>query len=129
MKKDSACHIGGRGDGRIVWKLMDGRGEGEYHIEGEHKGPSQQHNTARSTCRSSFHRKHPNSESWVMEKLGLCGLAEAGSEEMTEREIFLPSRLIELHKANVPSLILNLLPLDLITLLSVKLKLIRTEET
>lgn len=111
MKKDSACHIGGRGDGRIVWKLMDGRGEGEYHhIEGEHKGPSQRHNTARSTCHSSFHHKHPSSESWVMEKLGLCGLSEAGSEEMTERGIFLPSRLIELHKANVPSLILNLLP-------------------
>ena len=64
-----------------------------------------------------------------MEKLGLWGLAEAGSEEMTDRGIFLPSRLIELHKANVPSLILNLLPLDLITVLSEKLKLIRTEQT
>lgn len=55
------------------------------------------------------------------------GLAEVGGGGDQ-----LPSQLVEpaqLHKAHVPSFILNLLPLDLIILLSGKLKLTRMEQT
>lgn len=104
---------------------------GWTEYRGRDRGPSQHHNTAQIISHSSFHHSsdhnHTSSASWVMEKSSLCGLSRGQRGEDQ-----LPSQLVEpaqLHKAHVPSFILNLLPLDLIILLSGKLKLTRMEQT
>ena len=104
---------------------------GWTEYRGRDRGPSQHHNTAQIISHSSFHHSsdhnRTSSASWVMEKSSLCGLSRGQRGEDQ-----LPSQLVEpaqLHKAHVPSFILNLLPLDLIILLSGKLKLTRMEQT
>lgn len=127
--EDSACHVEeARGELCGSWWMVVG-GWPEYR--GRARVPWQRHNTAQSISHSSFHHSldhnHASGESWVMEKPGLCGLSRGrwGRDQ-------LPSQLVEpaqLQKAHVPSFILNLLPLDLIILLSGKLKLTRMEQT
>lgn len=107
------------------------RPRGGQSIESGHEGLCSNTNTALSSCQSGFHpgldHNHPSSKSCVLKEPGLGGSAEVVAEGLTARGIFLPSQRIEpapLCKAHVPSLILNVLPLDLIILLLEQLKLI-----